>query len=336
MAALGFLILWFLYIERAILTPFVLAAIFAYIFNPFVSYLSNKLKLPRVLSVIVIYLLIVGVVVTGGIALTRRIVDESSQFESYIDNIVLGAKQQIDILPEWVKPTIKDAIFSIDKSKLLTFSPSILAFFPEVFSRLISFIIFLFSAFYFLKEGRSIIDRFLNFIPGNYRIEVEILLRKINSVLGGYLRGQLFVVFFMSTLFFIVLSVFNIKFALILAIFSGIAEIIPFIGPIIATTLAGIVAFTSGASSFGFNPLQTALAVVGSYIVVRQIGDLLVTPLVYAKVTKLHPLIILFAVLAGGHLLGFLGLILGVPIAATLRILLEYSFDRISSSERKK
>lgn len=330
-AILGLIILWFIYIEREILTPFVLAAIFAYIVNPLVNFLSRTVRLPRTLSVIIIYLSIVGLVVLGGVALSKRIIEESSQLQQFVSDLIKRAEIEINALPEWSKPALKETLSSLDRSKILALTPSLLALFPQAISRIVSFVIFLFSTFFFLKEGRAIIDKFLNFVPNDYKIEVEILIRKINSVLGGYLRGQIFMIILMSSVFFIILSVFNVKFALILAVFSGIAEIVPFIGPIVATTLAGFVTFTSQSSNFGLNPLQTTLAVVVAYIILRQIQDIFVIPFVMGKITKLHPLIVLFSVIAGGHLAGILGLILAVPIAGIVRILLEFSLDKINS-----
>lgn len=332
---LGIIILWLFYIEREILTPFLLAGIFAYILNPIVDFISDKIKLPRSLSVIIIYVVITAGLIAGGLALSKRIIDESSEVQKFISSITTSAALQINTLPDWIRPTAQDILSSLNKSKLFALSPSLLSFFPQAISRIVSFVIFLFSAFFFLKEGRRIIDRFLNQIPNTYKVEVEILLRKINSVFGGYLRGQVLMVLLMSFVFFLILSIFNIKFAIILAIFAGIAEIVPFIGPIVATTVTGLVVFTTNASSFGFSPLQTTLGVVIAYIIVRQLQDYLVIPYIMGRITKLHPLVILFAVLSGGHMAGMLGLILAVPVAAILKILLEFCIDKINDSSRK-
>lgn len=336
LVALGFLIVWFLYLEREILTPFVLAGIFAYILNPIVDFFSNKIKLPRTLSVLLIYVFLTGLVIAGGLALSKRVVDESFQFEEFINSLIASASLQVNTLPDWIRPTAEDALFSLSNSKLFDLTPSLFSLFPQAISRIVSFVIFLFSAFFFLKEGRKIIDKFLNLIPNDYKVEVEILLRRINSVLGGYLRGQVLMVLLMSTAFFLILTGFNVKFALVLAIFAGVAEIVPFIGPIVATTVVGFAAFITNATNFGLNPLQTALGVVLAFVIVRQLQDYLVMPYVFGKITKLHPLIILFAVIAGGHIAGMLGLILAVPIAASLRIFLEYSLNKINDSSRKK
>lgn len=330
------IVLWFLYAEREILTPFVLAAIFSFLLNPLVDFLSDKLKIPRTLSVIFIYIILITAVVSGGYALGKRVIEESSQLDEFINGLVSTAYKEVNALPEWVKPTALDTLSSLDKSKLFVVTPSLISLFPQALSRIISFVIFLFSAFFFLKEGRNIVDRLLNQIPNPYKIEVEILLNKINAVLGGYLRGQIFMILLMSSVFYVILSAFNVKFALVIAIFSGIAEIVPFIGPIVATTVAGFTAYTSGATGFGFNVFQTALAVVVSYTVVRQIQDYFVIPYVMGKITKLHPLIILFAVLAGGHIMGLLGLILAVPLAAIVKILLDFSSDKVNRSTKKE
>ena len=331
--ALGALIIWFLYIERAILTPFILAAIFAYLFNPVVNFFSNKIKLPRAVSIIIIYALIITVVVVGSISLTKRILDESSELTQFVTTLSKEANNQIAVLPDWVRPAVNDTLYSLEKAKIFS-SPSDLSFFPKAFSKILSFIIFLFSAFYFLKEGRMMKDKLLNFMPNKYKFEVEILLRKINTALGSYLRGQIFLVLLVSIVLFIALSILGVKFALILAIFSGFAEIVPIIGPIVAASVAGIVAFTGGTSNFSLVPLQTAIAVVVVYTVVRQMQDYLVNPYIMGKITNLHPLVILFAVIAGEHIAGILGLILAVPIAGTLRILLEFSLDKVN--DRKK
>ena len=332
--ALGILIIWFLYIERAILTPFILAAIFAYLFNPVVNFFSNKIKLPRAVSIIIIYVLIITVVIVGSISLTKRVLDESSELTQFATTLSKEASHQIAVLPDWAKPAINDTLYSLEKTKLFS-SPSDLSFFPKAFSKILSFIIFLFSAFYFLKEGKMMRDKLLNFMPNEYKFEVEILLRKINAALGSYLRGQVFLVLLVSATLFIALSILGVKFALILAIFSGLAEIVPIIGPIVAASVAGIVAFIGGTSNFSLVPLQTAIAVVVIYAVVRQVQDYLVNPYIMGKITKLHPLIILFAVIAGEHIAGILGLILAVPIAGILRILLEFSIDKVNDREKE-
>jgi predicted PurR-regulated permease PerM len=330
----GIIVLWFFYIERAILTPFILAAIFAYIFNPIVNFFYHKLKLPRTLSVIFIYLVIILGVVFIGIFFSKRVVEESLELRNQAYSITKSAKSQINNLPDWAKPTVRDTLSSFEKTSFVSY-PSILSFFPKAFSRILGVIIFLFAAFYFLKEGRNMLDKFLNFIPNDYKIEVDILIRRINSTLGGYLRGQIFLVFFVSLVLFICLTILGVKFALILAVFSGFAEIVPIIGPIVATAVVAIVAFIGGTSNFNLAPIQISIAIIIIYTIVRQIQDYFINPYVMGKITKLHPLIILFAALAGEHIAGILGLILAVPVAGVLRIVFEYSLDKVNDKGKE-
>lgn len=326
---IGILFLWFLYIERAILTPFVLGGIFAYVFNPIVNFLSHSIKLPRVVSVVVIYALIIGIMINFGVILSGRVIEESSQFSNYVRGLTNAASDQIHALPAWAQPTVESALMSLQNSKL--FSPeNLFSLFPQAISRIVSFILFLFAGFFFLKEGRSMFDKLLTFVPNDYKIEVEILVRRINAVLNGYLRGQIFMVFLVSLVLFTALSILGVRFALILAIFSGFAEIVPIVGPIVATSVAAIVTFFTGTSNFPLSSFQGAVVVVVVYTVTRQLQDYFVIPYVMGKITKLHPLVILFSVIAGEHLMGILGLILAVPIAATLKILLEYSMDKVN------
>lgn len=329
---IGLLLLFFLYIQREILTPFVFAAIFAYIFNPVVNVLYKRLKIPRTLSVIVIYILIIGVIISTVFISYKRIIDESSQLQSQVAVITKNAKSQINTLPQWVRPTLHEAVSSIEKAINVSV-PSVYSFVPEIFSKIISFIIFLFAAFYFLKEGGGMVDRLLNLVPNRYKIEVDILLKKINSILGSYLRGQIFLVILVSLVLFICLTIIGVKFALMVAIFSGIAEIVPIIGPILAAGVAATVAYLGGTSNFDLDPLQTAVIVIIVYTVVRQIQDYLINPQVMGRITKLHPLIILFAVIAGEHVAGITGLLLAVPIAGVLKLIVEYSLELIEDKE---
>src|ERR1035437_3194584 len=194
----GLLTLWFFYLERAILTPFILAAIFAYIFNPVVNFFSRHLKLPRALAVLIIYLAIVIVVAMASMAFSSRIVDESMELRHQATVITKTAKTQINSLPDWLKPAITDTLSSFEKGSFIS-TPAVISFLPKALSQILSFIIFLFAAFYFLKEGRNMFDKLLNFVPNGYKIEVDILFRKVNSVLGGYLRGQVFLIVFVRS-----------------------------------------------------------------------------------------------------------------------------------------
>lgn len=330
---MGVLLLLFLYIERAILTPFVLGAVFAYLFNPIVNFITNKIKLPRILSILIIYTVIIGSVVFLGILITKRIVTESTDFRIYTIKLLQSTKDQVATLPDWLQPAIEDTLVGLQTSRIFS-TQYLFSLFPQAISRILSFVIFAFSGFYFLKEGGEFIDKILLIVPPRYKVDVEILFRRINKVLNGYLRGQIFLVVLVSSVLFIALSILGVRFALVLAVFSGVAEIIPVIGPIVATSVAAIVVLVTGTINFSLSPIQGALVVVLAYFIIRQLQDYFVNPLVMHRITKLHPLIILFAVLSGEHLWGILGLVLAVPVAAVIKLFLEFSLDIINEQEQ--
>lgn len=330
---LAFFAIWFLYIERAVFTPFILGIIFAYIFNPVINFFYRYIKLPRTLSIIIIYLAIVGLLVYLGVALTRQITNESSEFKSFINKLPETTEMQADNLPSWIKPAAYDVISFLEKPKSIS-STSVFSFFPQAVTRIIGFFIFLFSGFYFLKDGRSMFNKLLSLAPKAYRSDLDSLSLRVNNVLRGYLRGQVFMVFLISFILYIALAIVGVKFALILAIFSGFTEIVPIIGPIFAGVVGALMALASDNLAFGLNNLQAAVVVMLIYFIVRQIQDYFIAPGIMGRIVKLHPLVILFSVLAGQHIWGIMGIILAVPIAGVVRILLEFSIEKINKSKK--
>lgn len=327
------LVIWFLFAERTILAPFVLGALFAYIFNPVVSFVSKYIKLPRIWSANIVYLFLMALVIFLTTIATQRILSEFDDIRSFVSYFLLTAKTQINSLPNWIQPTVYDFLHSMQKSRIVN-SSSLLPFFPQAFSRVVGLIIFLVSGYYFLREGNKFFETILTWVPKQHKVDIEIVLRKISKVLGGYLRGQIFLVFLMSFVTFISLSILGVRFSLFLGIFSGFAEIVPIIGPVIAAIVAISVVLLTGTINFGLNPLNGAIVIALLYFILRHIEDYFVIPHVMGKITKLSPFIIFFSVVTGGHVWGILGLILAVPIAAIIKILLEYSLDQINKPQK--
>lgn len=327
---IGIFFIWILYLARGILPPFILAAIFAYIFNPTVNFFSKKIKIPRVISVIIVYLILISIIIALGILLSQRIFTESSEITNYINYLLNTTRSQISTLPDWLQPTVYDFLFSLRKTPGVSGSFSLVPFFPKAISEVTSFIIFIFSSFYLLKDGDMFIHKFLTFVPKDLKLDVEILIRKINKVLGGYLRGEIFLVFLMALWTYLALTILGVRFALVIGIFSGFAEIVPVIGPIVAAAVACFVVLLTGNTHFFLSPFNAVIIVILIYFVLRHIEDYFIIPHVMGKITKLPPFVIFFAVIIGGHLWGILGLVLAVPIAAILRIFLEFFMDRIN------
>lgn len=334
---LGFIVvgIWFLYLQKQILTPFVIALIFAYIFDPLITFFSKYLKFPRGVSIILVYLILISSVGFISYLFTISIIGESQNIQKSILAALPTIVSFYDSLPSWLKPLLGsfNTLSSDQFTKFLAGSP--FPFVTRAFSGVISFFVFLFAAFFFLKDGRRMIDKGLLLIPNENRVEVTILFRRINAVLGGYLRGQLILILTMTIMLFIILSILGAENALTIALFTGIFEIIPFMGPVITTAFSVfLISISGGYSSLHLTLMQTVILTIVIFYIARMIQDYFITPYVIGRITKLHPLVILFSVLAGGNLYGILGVLLAVPIAASIKIIIEFIFDKVNTRER--
>lgn len=330
---IGLLILWFLYIERAILTPFILAAIFAYIFNPLINLFSKILKFPRTLSIILVYVLLIFSVVYIGNLLTRELIRESENIRQIVLNYINYLKSNINSLPPVIQPYIS-SYTEFPKLQIQALGLSAFPVFSFAFSGILNLLVFIFAAFFFLKDNEKITNKLLFLIPQEERIEVGALIKKINTVLSKYLRGQIILIISLAIILFAGFSFLGIKNALTISILSALAGIVPMIGTITAIIIGTFVIFLSGGvHNFQLGVLETILAVVGVYYGAQLIQDYILSPSILGKAVKLHPLIILFAALAGGNLGGILGLILAVPIAATIKIIFEFALDKINNRD---
>lgn len=319
----GIAALWLFYLVRSALLPFILAAAFAYLLNPFVSFLTHKVKLPRNLSIIIIYLILIGTLSTAVLVIGRNLATESEQFARETRIFLREANSTIATLPDWLQPIATDGLESA-RTSLLYPQRRVMAFIPGAVNRTISVLVFLVASFYFLRDGHYFLRSLLNLLPGRIAKELEEILEKINGVLGNYLRGQLLLVAIMSTLTYIGLTIIGVRYALILSIFTGFAEIVPYVGPVVAAIVAMGVAFTDQVSRFNLVPVLDLVAVGSLYLVLRQLEDLFIIPQVMGRLTKLHPLVILAAVLAGGQLFGLLGYLAAVPVVASLKVIADH------------
>ena len=194
----------------------------------------------------------------------------------------------------------------------------------DAFGRILSTLVFLLSTYYFLKDGKKFIEYFKSLFPIRFHSKLERLEIEINSVLGSYLRGQILLVMIMSIASWIALVVLGVQFSLTLAVLTGFLELMPYFGPVIATTIAASTVYLTATNSWGLDPITLTTVVIIVYISLRLLEDYFVIPQVLGHVTKLHPLLVLFAILVGGHIYGALGFVLAVPLVATLRIIIRF------------
>ncbi|MBI4099670.1 AI-2E family transporter [Candidatus Microgenomates bacterium] len=316
-----------LYLVRDVVMPFVLAAGFAYILNPLVTFLTHRVKVPRNLSIVIIYLILIGLLGVMVVNISHNLTRESEQFARETRVFLGDAERTISTLPDWLQPIAADSLESA-RTSLLYPQRRVIAFLPGAVNRTIGVLIFLVASFYFLRDGHKFMKGLFGLLPTKVATEIEIILLKINGVLGNYLRGQLLLVAIMAGLTYVSLTVIGVRYALILSIFTGFAEVIPYVGPVIAALVAMGVAFADQASRFNLVPILDVAAVGIVYFILRQFEDLFIIPQVMGRLTKLHPLVIMFAVLTGGRFFGLVGYLVAVPVVASLKVIADYFHEK--------
>lgn len=321
---------WIVYQLSSVIAPFAMAAGLAYILNPLVSSLEKRFSLSRLSSASLIYLFLVGLIVFSVFVISTNLVREGEQLRRETRSIFTTLDSQVVNLPDWSQEIAVDVIDSVKTATQVSpkkFAP----FFSGALGKTVNVLVFFLSSFYFLKDGRKFFEAVRSWIGSEFHRDFDDLLDKINKVLGSYLRGQLILVAIMSSTTYICLSILGVPYALVLSVFTGFAEVVPFVGPVIAASAAVFVAATDPVINFGLNPLTEIVIVIAIYTVLRQLEDLFIIPNLIGKMTKLHPLIVLFSVLVGGHLFGPWGLVVAVPLAATIKVIAIHFLQKTSN-----
>lgn len=318
---------------KDILAPFVIAMIFAYVFNPLTSFFSAKLRLHRVISIVLVYAIIIVSAAFFITSLTRSVISEAESirrtFESF--NATLGDTKAA---PDWLRFVFADYLNSLSKTQIPTTIS--LPVFTKAFSSIISFFVFIFAAFFFLKDGRKIPKKIVDFMPQEYRKQTQELIARINTVLSRYLRGQIILITVMVIMLFSAFSILGVKNSLTLSIMFAIFEIVPVIGPIVASIFGiFLIVVSGGTANFPMTIPMTIIVILIIFFAARYIQDYVFQPLVIGRATDLHPLLILFSVLAGERLFGILGVIIAVPVAASIKIFYQFLFENINRHPKK-
>jgi predicted PurR-regulated permease PerM len=317
------LALAFLYLIRAILPPFIIAAILAYILVPGVNALAARFHVRRAIVVLGIYALVL--VVLGALfwSLRPTLMEEIRGLRTDSTQVVQGAlvalfgSETLDVMGYTLHAPALAHLIVTQMQEIFNSPNSTFQFVQALAQRLGEIGLTFIALFYFLLDSERVVSFAFRFVPPLQRPNVNRLARPINAVLEQYLRGQLILIGVIAALTWVVLEFyFHLRFALLIGIATGFLEIVPLIGPVVAASLAATVALSAGGA------IQS-ISVIVFYTILLQIEDQLIAPNVLGRAVNLHPLAAIFAVLAGGVLAGPLGLVLGVPVAAAIKIILD-------------
>jgi predicted PurR-regulated permease PerM len=313
-------IAWLIYSIRDTVLVVLTAIVLASAIEPGVTGLVQR-KIPRILAVILVYLAIFAVAFVIFYFFVPSLLADLATFvtalPSYLDTFThAGAFDQYAQilglpLPSAISSTeiVANVRNALDLNVVFgnAFSAA-----TSIFGGVFSFILIVVFSIYFclLETG---VDDFLRIVtPQKHQHYVLNLWRRSQRKIGLWMQGQLLLGFTIGILIYLTLSIFQVPHALVLAVIAGVFEIIPVFGPVLAAIPAIAIAFVAGGSTLG-------VITIGIYVIIQQIETHLIYPQVVSRVVGVPPLLVIIALIVGGELGGFLGIILSVPMAATLQ-----------------
>ena len=176
--------------------------------------------------------------------------------------------------------------------------------------------------FYLLRDWDQLIAHLGVLVPDSQRDTVFALARETDEVLGAFLRGQLLVMIALAIIYSLGLSLVGIKFAIAIGVVSGLVSFVPYLGFVFGIGLAAMTVALEP------NPLWLLLGVVATFTVAQVLEGTVLTPKLVGDRIGLHPVLVIFAIAAGGQLFGFFGILLALPAAAVLSVLVRFAYDR--------
>jgi predicted PurR-regulated permease PerM len=301
--------LTFLYFIRDIILQFFVALLVMAILNPLVVRLS-KFKIPRAVSILVAYILTLGMVGVTLAGIIPPLVDQTTTFVNnlpeYIENLAVP-----NIV---VEPVINQLFSTLGELPGQAAKATI-----SIFSNLINVLFVLIFAFYLLM-ARSKQDEQLDVFFGKERSKkIAKIIDMLEVKLGGWARGQLALMFLVGLITYVGLRLLGIPYALPLAILAGLLEIIPYFGPIIAAVPAVIIGFS-------ISPL-IGVATTALAFLIQQLENYLIVPKIMGKSVGVSPVVILLALMIGFKVAGAMGALVSIPVFITLQVFVKVYVD---------
>src|SRR5258706_5406017 len=328
-AALLVVLVLFLWRAGDIVQPFIWATIVSYILLPLVGAIERRFALPRTAAAMIVFLGVLAVIFGGGRLILPRLVDNARDLGNTWPALAANAEQTIsdtfdnlglgDLNDVLIGPNLQD----LERQIAGMASRNALHFVVGAGHFLLEFLIFLIATFLMLRDAPRLLSFIQRNVPREHRADILHVLRDTNVMLGRYIRGQLILVTLMSTVTTIGLTILGVPYSVLLGVTTGVLETIPFVGPITAGAIACLVAL-GHPNPFGWGQIPYVGVVAVMYTILRHAEDYLVIPTVIGRAVRLHPAIVIFSLLSGGAAFGLIGIVLAVPVAATLRLVLIY------------
>lgn len=338
-----------LYFLRSLILPILLAFIIAYILYPLATWLTEKTRIPRSISafiVLLVFLLIILGLTTGlGFAFSDRVVNLAVYLAEIAQELPAQIEQlselqfsigpyQIDLGQSNLTPIISNIVSSL--SPLLAEAGSLISSVAlAAASAVTTFLLILVICYYLIVDFHKINPSLIRLAPPAYREDIKFLLDQADRIWRAFLRGQLILGIVIGVTVAVLMIVVGLDFPLVMGLIAGLMELVPMIGPFISAVIAALLALFQPANVWGFTPLAFATVIIAIFVVIQQIENTVLVPRVIGESLDLPPLYVFLAVIAGGILGGFVGILLAAPILATLRLVLGYIYYKVVNLEER-
>ncbi|MDE4086600.1 AI-2E family transporter [Planococcus maritimus] len=318
---------------KTVVLPVVLALILYYLLRP-VLRLLERFKVPRIWGILIIFLGGIGLLTLLSVLVFPYVRDQFQnlieEFPDYFMRLLNNTDQFLRT--SWVGDYYSESDFNIE-SLIATLPTNIADTLQETVTGIItrvtswistitgvilSIVIVPFILFYLLKDGDKLPGYFLKLLPPRFRDDTRAVLKDADKQLGAYIQGQLIIAFCIGIMVYIGFLIIGMDYALLLGALAMVTSIVPYIGPAIAITPAAIIALVT--SPF----MLVKLAIV--WTVVQLVEGNLISPQVMGKTMYIHPVTIIFVLLTAGSLFGVVGVILGIPMYALLRVIVSHLY----------
>jgi len=324
-----------------ILLPFLIGMVFAYIFDPFVSKLEGKFKIPRAMTSSALVLALFSVLVVFCIVLIPYIQTQLIYFAQNMPEYIKIIQDQVtsiahkfsDFFPEQDISYIKEGISNILHGGIdwgVRFASGLLSK-GLVFANILSLIVITpIVAIFFLKDWPRFVGKIENLVPRRYNDIVFSIVTDIHQKLGLWMRGQAVIAFILIFYYGTALSVLKVESGVFIALISGLFSFVPYFAVsfgFVASMLSGVFSNFSAGGYF---------AILGVFVVGGILEGALLGPLLIGNSIGLHPLWIVFSVMAGAKMAGFMGVLIAVPMAAILGVVIRFCIGKYLESEYYK
>lgn len=307
-------------IVRTFTMSLLVSVLLAYLFNPLVKSLSKRLKTSNVISIMILYIIVFFVIALLSFTIIPRTIKDTKDL---INKLPVYYQNMSKIISSYVSNYIDINKFNSTVEKgLLNFKDLVLNSkgfeyigntAKSVMSLMFGMVLVPIFTFYLLKDKEDILGYLKKYIPQRHKEKTLQILNKIDDEMLSFISGRIKMAIFVGAATFIVLFLMGVDFAFVIGIITMIADIIPYIGPLMGLVPAFVFSFME-------SPLK-AVWIFVLYIFIQWLENNVVGPKILSDETGLHPIVVLFALILGGALFGFLGMILSVPFILVSKML---------------